>query len=64
MSNLILEKKPKFIRVATTDDLTQQRKNELDCTEVLSYSQAKANELKLEMKFIDSFYTFDKNNYL
>lgn len=60
MSNLILEKKTKFIRVATTDDLTQQRKNELDCTEVLSYSQAKANELKLEMKFIDSFYTFDK----
>ncbi len=58
--NLILEKKTKFIRIATADDLKQQRKNELDSTEVLTYSQSKANELKLEMRFVDSFYTFDR----
>ena len=58
--NAILEAKTKFIRIATTDDLNQQKKNDFDSTEVLVYSQSKANELKLEMRFVDSFYTFDR----
>ena len=58
--NTILEDKTKFIRIATATDLNQQKKNELDSIEVLTYSQSKANELKLEMRFVDSFYTFDR----
>lgn len=58
--NTILEDKTKFIRIATATDLNQQKKNELDSIEVLAYSQGKANELKLEMRFVDSFYTFDR----
>ena len=58
--NTILEEKTKFIRIATATDLNQQKKNELDSIEVLTYSQSKANELKLEMRFVDSFYTFDR----
>lgn len=58
--NTILEDKTKFIRIATATDLNQHKKNELDSIEVLAYSQGKANELKLEMRFVDSFYTFDR----
>lgn len=49
-----------FIRTATKRDLQQQEKNEKESEEVYSYAQKKANELNLDMHFVDSFYTFDR----
>lgn len=49
-----------FIRTATKRDLQQQEKNEKESEEVYSYTQKKANELNLDMHFVDSFYTFDR----
>ena len=50
-----------FTRIATKRDLHQQENNEKDSEEVYSYAQKKAKELNLDMHYVDSFYTFDKN---
>ena len=53
-----------FIRTATKRDFQQQEKNEKESEEVYSYAQKKANELNLDMHFVDSFYTFDRKHHL
>lgn len=51
----------KVVRILTPSDFKQFRKNETDAKEALEKAIFFAKELQLDMRFIDCFYTFDKN---
>lgn len=53
-----------IIRMANEDDKKRHLKNIKDAESALKKSQAVSEELGLEMKFIDSVYTFDRNQML
>jgi len=57
--NLALPLK-KVIRIATKDDLIKKEKLEIEAEEALRFAKKYANELKLEMNFVDANYTFEK----
>lgn len=50
----------KVIKVATKSDEEQNRKNIKEAAKALEKAQELADELELEMKFLESFYTFDR----
>lgn len=51
----------KVIRILTSKDFRQLRKNETDAKEALQKAKQFSKELQLDMRFIDCFYTFDRN---
>ena len=50
----------KVIRVAEKKDEIQNKKNIKEATLALQKAQEISDEMKLEMKFLDSYYTFDR----
>ncbi len=48
------------LRKATTADQRQETQNDKDSDLALSFAQEQAKKLKLDMHFVDSFYTFDR----
>lgn len=50
----------KVIKVATKKDIAQHKNNIKEAKIALEKAQDLANELSLEMKFLESFYTFDR----
>ena len=59
-------KKPlkKIIRIATKKDYNQYKKNQKDAQEAKNKCQEIANKLELNMKIIDSSYTFDRDKLI
>ena len=50
----------KVLKVATKKDAEQNKKNILEAAKALEKAQSLADELSLDMKFLESFYTFDR----
>lgn len=50
----------KILRVVTNKDIKQFDNNINDSSEVLLYTQNKADSLELDMKVVSAFYTFDR----
>lgn len=49
-----------FVRVATKKDREQHNKNVKDSSNALNFAQEQSLELDLDMRFISSFFTFDR----
>lgn len=49
-----------IVRIATKKDIAQYHSNQKESSEALEYASQVANELSLEMHFIDANYTFDR----
>ena len=58
--NLVLPLK-KIVRLATIEDIKQDKKNKEDAKEALNFAKKQALKLKLNMHFIGATYTFDRN---
>lgn len=54
----------KYVRKATTDDLSIIEQNSVDANKALLDAKKFALELNLPMNFIDSYYTFDRSQLL
>lgn len=54
----------KYVRKATTDDLSIVEQNSVDANKALLDAKKFAFELNLPMNFIDSYYTFDRSQLL
>lgn len=50
----------KVLKVATKKDAEQNKKNIFEAAKALEKAQSLADELSLDMKFLESFYTFDR----
>lgn len=49
-----------FVRILNKDDLSIINNNKKYSPDVINYANKVKNELKLDMHFVDAFYTFDK----
>ncbi len=50
----------RVLKVATKKDVEQNKKNISEAAKALEKAQSLADELSLDMKFLESFYTFDR----
>ncbi len=49
-----------FVRILNDEDKDKIKKNNVNAQSALSYAKHVKDDLKLDMSFVDSFYTFDK----
>ncbi len=50
----------KVIKIATKKDIEQNQKNIKEAVKAIEKAQSLADEMELDMKFLDAFYTFDR----
>ena len=55
-----IETKNSIVRVATDDDLDKINQNREEALSAISYAKKLKDKLKLDMNFVDSYYTFDR----